>query len=271
LLKGVPTRAGVFSLNLTVRDSLQVTATSTVQLQIEDSLTLLSAASLKAGPGAPESMFTAMGSQLAAVPVSATSSPSPNQLGETTVSVSDANGVTRSAALFYVSPNQINFMIPAGTAIGPATVSARRGDLSTATSTLNIATVAPALFLLAQDGLAAAGVVRIKGDSFTNESTAAWDATSNRYVGIPIDLSSDQDRVYLTIYATGLRHQLSLDSVLVTMEASKPPLSMQALGHFRWFGYCQCILAAGITRQGNREHCLTVNATAANAAYVLIR
>jgi uncharacterized protein (TIGR03437 family) len=251
---------------------LQVTATSTVQLQIEDSLTLMSAASLKPGPGAPESMFTAMGSQLAAVPVSATTSPSPNQLGETTVSVSDANGVTRSAALFYVSPSQINFMIPAGTAMGPATVSARRGDLSTATTSLNIATVAPALFLLTQDGLAAAGVVRIKGDAYTNEATATWDAASKHYVGIPIDLSSDEDRVYLTLYATGLRHRLSLDSVLVTIGGVQAPVVYAGpSGTSDGLDIVNVLLPAELRGKGTANIILTVNGTAANAAYVLIR
>jgi uncharacterized protein (TIGR03437 family) len=272
LLKGTPTRAGAFSLNLTVRDSLQVTATSTLNLQVADSIILMSAASLKVSPGAPESMVTALGSQLAAESVSATSSPFPDKLGETSVAVLDANGVTRSAALFYVSPNQINFVIPADTAIGPATVSARRADLSTATGTLNIVTVAPALFVLTQDGLAAAGVVRINGDRFTNESAALWDAASNHYVGIPIDLSSDEDQVYLTLYATGLRHRSSLDSVLVTIgDVQAPVVYAGPSGTSDGLDIVNVLLPPALRGKGTANIVLTVNGTAANAAYVLIR
>ena len=70
---------------------------------------LVSAVSNVYGPVAPESLVTAYGSGLA------------NQ-NASSVTVTDASGVPRAAPLLYVSPAQINFEIPVGTALGMAEV-----------------------------------------------------------------------------------------------------------------------------------------------------
>jgi uncharacterized protein (TIGR03437 family) len=48
----------------------------------------------------------------------AASIPLPGELAGTTVKVRDSAGVERSAPLFFVSPNQINYQLPPGTASG---------------------------------------------------------------------------------------------------------------------------------------------------------
>jgi len=41
------------------------------------------------------------------------------------------------------------------------------------------------------------------------------DPVTNLFVAAPIDLGSDTDQVYLTLYGTGIRNRSSLDSVKV--------------------------------------------------------
>ena len=214
-------------------------------------LMFVSAASLRPGPVAPESWVAALGSQLADGTASMMTSPVPTKLGDSTVMVRDANGVERAAGLNYVSPTYINFAIPAGTALGFATVTIYSGDQIRAVGSVDILATEPGLFVLNQDGLANASVLRVRGDSYDYESIVQLDPTTNQFVGIPIDLGYDTDRVYLTLYGTGLRFRPSLDSVSVTIGGLPAPV-VYAGGCrlLRWHRYRQCAPPARIARPG---------------------
>jgi len=214
-ISGTPDTAGTFTLNITLLDSLQIVVTAAVKLRIDNGLVLLSAASLKSGPVAPDSMVTVFGAQLAAGAQSATQSPLPTTLGDCAVTITDANGVPRPAGLYYVSPDQINFEVPADTAAGSATITVTSKGQTQIFGSLTIAPLSPGLFFLNPDGLAAADLARVKGNITTHEAIAQLDTTTDLFVPIPIDLGSDTDQVYLTLYGTGIRHRPSLDSVQV--------------------------------------------------------
>jgi len=51
-------------------------------------------------------------------------------------------GVQRPAPLYFVSPTQVDFLVPAGTALGPASITLSNGS-SSFVSLMNVATVAP--------------------------------------------------------------------------------------------------------------------------------
>jgi uncharacterized protein (TIGR03437 family) len=70
-------------------------------------------------PVAPGSVIAIFGTNLAATPASASTLPLPTTLGGTSILV---NGKL-AAALFYVSPAQINAQLPYETGLGPATLS----------------------------------------------------------------------------------------------------------------------------------------------------
>jgi uncharacterized protein (TIGR03437 family) len=215
IIAGTPGTAGTFTLNVTVQDSLQVESTAAVKLRVDNGLVLLSAASLQLGPVAPDSMVTVFGGQLADGAQSATVQPLPTTLGGCTVTVTDATGVERPAGLYYVSPSQINFKIPTKTAVGSATITVTSSGKTQTFGSLTIAAISPGLFFLNSDGLAAADLTRVSGNNTTYESIAQLDSVTNQFVAAPIDLGSDSDQVYLTLYGTGLRNRPSLDSVKV--------------------------------------------------------
>lgn len=178
----------------------------------------VSAASYASDPVAAESIVTAFGSDLATVTEAAASVPLPTTLAGTTVKVVDSAGAEGPADLYYVSPAQVNYVMPAGTALGPATVTVTNAVGMSFTAFVEIAAVAPGLFSAQSDGqgLAAATVLRVKADgSQSYEPVGRFDAAQNCWVAIPIDLGVETDQVYLLLYGTGIRNRRSLGSVVV--------------------------------------------------------
>jgi len=186
------------------------------------SITSVSAASYSDTALSPESIATAFGSNLATTNqgTAATTIPLPTSLAGTSVTVRDSFGVERSAPLFYVASNQINYQIPLGTATGLATITVTSGDGSISIGTRQIALVAPGLFSVEATGagLAVAQVVRVKADGTQSyEPAFRYDHAQNRYVAEPIDLGPDlglnTDQVVLILYGTGIRFRPALSAV----------------------------------------------------------
>ncbi len=235
-------------------------------------LVLVSAATLTSGPVAPESWAAAFGPQLADGTASMPGSPVPLKLGESTVTVRDANGVERAAGLNYVSPGHLNFTIPAGTAVGSATVSIYSGDQIRAVGSLDIAATAPGVFVLNEFGLADAGLLRVTGDSYQYESIVQLDAATDQFVGLPIDLGSDTDQVYLTLYGTGWRFRPNLDSVSVTIGGMSVPIVYAGpADYYDDVDIVNVLLPPQLRGQGPADIVLSVNGVTANTTRVLIR
>lgn len=173
-----------------------------------------SAASFSVGKAAPETIVAGFGDMLAGSIQIATTFPLPTTLVGTTVSVKDSLGVERSAPLFFVSPTQVNYQIPLGTAPGLAAVSIAndRGDL--VTGTIVVENTAPGLFSAnsSGQGVAAAVALRIRANGAQQyESVAQFDNSQSAFVARPIDIGVDD--VFLILYGTGLRHHGGLATV----------------------------------------------------------
>ena len=179
----------------------------------------VSAASYVTTGLAADSIASAFGTKLAMMTVAAATSPLPNTLGGTSVKVTDAQGIERSAPLFFVSPTQLNYQIPQGTAEGIATVTITNGAGEVTLGLLNIGKVAPGLFSADSSGKgwAAADVVYVKPDqSQVIRQVARFDVGQNRFVPVPIDLSTDA--AVLVLYGTGVRHRTGLANVKVKID-----------------------------------------------------
>ncbi|MEP7273992.1 MAG: choice-of-anchor B family protein [Acidobacteriota bacterium] len=138
----------------------------------------VSAASFEPGAIASRAIVAAFGSDLTATTVLAAVLPLPTSLGSTTVKVVDSRGNQRLAPLFFVSPAQINYQIPGGTAEGPAAIviQGSTGKISTGVTIVRAAT--PAIFTRTQTGSGAAAAI----DGTTAEE-APFSATSS--TGMP--------------------------------------------------------------------------------------
>src|SRR5581483_8412592 len=98
-----------------------------VAVLLSRSVTSVSAADYSRTGLAGASIAAAFGTGMATSVQVANSIPLPTQLAGTRVVVRDGAGVERPAPLFFVSPNQINYQIPPGTAAGTAIVTITSG------------------------------------------------------------------------------------------------------------------------------------------------
>jgi endoglucanase len=196
-----------------------------------ESFTTVSAASSSGFAFAPDSLVTGYGVALADGPQSASNIPLPTSLGGVRVELTDAAGAQVLAPLVYVSPGQVNYLVPANVLPGKLDVAVRKSGNVVSRGTLELDKVAPALFSANSDGrgIAAAQVVRVKPDGTQSyEQVAAFDAVQGRYVAVPVDFGASTDRLFLLLYGTGFRNAgvVSLQvgpSVLAVSYAGKQP------------------------------------------------
>jgi uncharacterized protein (TIGR03437 family) len=167
-----------------------------------------SAASYRRAGLAEESIVAAFGSDLATTTVVATTPPLPMTLGGTTVRIKDGSGVEQLAPLFFVSPGQVNYLVPRGVATGLAMVTIRNANGKAAVEDTQVLKVAPGVFTANSDGRGApaALALRVRADGSQEfEPTFRFDPGQNRFVPAAIDLGAETDQVFLVLFATGLR------------------------------------------------------------------
>jgi len=190
-------------------------------------LAVTNAASYYSSNFAPDSWATAWGSTLANTTLGASTTPLPTSLGGSTVQVTDAAGVQRLAQLAFVSPDQINFMIPTNTQPGLATVTVTNGFGATASTIIIISPTAPGLFSQDSSGRSwAAGnfvLVHSDGSQVVSPAIAQRDAT-DQLAPVMIDMS-DGDQVYLVLYGTGIRYRPGANSVTATVNGRSVPVA----------------------------------------------
>lgn len=165
-----------------------------------------------------ECIAAAFGADLASTIQGAETTPLPTTLAGTSIKITDSTGATRLAPLFFVSPLQVNFQIPPGTAPGLAEVTVTSGTGAVSTGTMPIDTVAPSIFTANAEGkgLASTELFRLKANgSYTIEQTKQFDPGVGRWVPIAIDMGPESDQVFLILYGTGLRYRSNLSNVSV--------------------------------------------------------
>jgi uncharacterized protein (TIGR03437 family) len=208
-LSGTPTTARDESFTITATGANGCTAQRTYTLKVNSSaLALVSAASYQPG-AAPEAMVAVFGAEISAATQAANALPLPTQLANVSARVRDSQGTERLAPLFFVSPGQINLLMPAGTALGVATVTLTNG----ASGTVEVTRTAGGLFAANANGqgVPAAVLLRIRGDgSQSYESVARFDG--NSFVPVTIDFGPLTDQLVLVLYGTGIRARQQINA-----------------------------------------------------------
>ena len=160
--------------------------------------TISSASYALGGAVAPESIVATFGTGLANATATATTNPWPTTLGGVQVTVTDAKGTARLAPLYFVSPGQLLYLIPAGTAAGTAQVA-----IGGQRSTVEVAVTAPAIYTAAQNGkgVAAGTFLKVSARGVRTEDLL-FDPLTKAAKAVPV---SPGDQVYLILYGTGMR------------------------------------------------------------------
>lgn len=178
--------------------------------------TSVSAASYNAAALSPESIAAVFGGSLATRVEVANTVPLPTSLAGTSVKFRDSAGKESLAQLFFVSPGQVNYLVPADLAAGTVLtiITSENGIISAGTTQID--TIAPGLFSANADGqgVAAAYILRVKADGTQIvEPVAQFDQTAKRFVAVPIDPGPVSDQLFLVVFGTGLRGRNDISSV----------------------------------------------------------
>jgi uncharacterized protein (TIGR03437 family) len=145
--------------------------------------------------------------------------PLPVRLGGVSLTVKDSTGQTYAAPLSYVSPEQVNFLAPAGLAAGAVTFTLSNQSVTTSSSGV-VWPVVPRLFSVAASGLAAASTVRVDVPGQAAVEVSRCDASGC----IPQGIDVNDGDVVLELYGTGIRNRTSLADVVVTAAGISLPV-----------------------------------------------
>ncbi len=234
----------------------------------------VSAASFNGASLAPEQIVAAFGLGLASGTEIATTVPLPTSLLGASVKVRDRVGVERSAPLFFVSPNQINFQIPPETATGKTTITITNQPNASLSATVWVENTAPGLFAANANGIgvAAAVVLRVRGDGSSVFEPVAQSDGQGQFIAIPIDLGEETDRVFLILFGTGIRNRSALEKVIVQVGGvAAPVLYAGSQGSFVGQDQVNVRLPRTLIGRGDVAVTITVDGQIANSVSVYIR
>lgn len=220
----------------------------------------VSAASYENGPLAPGSLvaaFSLFGATLSSTTATATTAQWPTTLGGTTVTVRDSGGTSRSAGIYYVSPNQVNYRLPADTAAGFASVTINNGTTSYTTN-LNVLAVYPHLFVSDANAGASGYLTRVRNGQVTYEP-----------LGSVIDLGPATDQVYLVLFGSGLGTAASATATINDSRAQV--LYAGAQGAYAGLDQYNLLLDRSLVGAGIVPVVLTASGRPSNAVFVNIR
>jgi uncharacterized protein (TIGR03437 family) len=178
---------------------------------------------------APDSLALAFGSGFASAFLAGTATLQnsmyvlPTTIGGTTVTITDSSKAALNPALYMVSPEQINFVVPSATALGAGTISVNSASGS-AQGPLLVSNVAPGILTAdaTGNGVAAAMVMTVNaaGQSTTTSTVQPETPVS---AANPIVLGGG-NIVYLELFGTGIRHH-SLNPVIALIGGVQAPVT----------------------------------------------
>jgi uncharacterized protein (TIGR03437 family) len=169
-------------------------------------LGIVNAASFSAVAVAPEGFATITGARLS-VDTAEAGPPYPSRLAGVEALLSGSR-----CPLQYVSPGQINFVVPAGITPGRHLLT-----VGQASAEVNVAPVSPGIFTLNGRGTGTpiATTVEVRGGAATAEAPV-YDCSASGCSARAIQLTGDLAEIYFTVYATGIRRARALMASLGT-------------------------------------------------------
>jgi uncharacterized protein (TIGR03437 family) len=181
--------------------------------------------------------------------------PYPATLGGVSLTVTDAAGRALPASLVYVSPNQINFVLPDGLAEGSAHVVLQSAAGTRDLGSAEVRNAAPGLFSLNGSGSGEGAVVALDGEG--------------HQVGLPVDVS--QGPVYLSLYGTGIRGT-GLGNVQVLIgDGSVPAMYAGPQGTLPGLDQVNVSLPASLAGAGDVDVRVLVGGVSSNSVTVRVR
>jgi uncharacterized protein (TIGR03437 family) len=179
---------------------------------------MVSAASGTA-PVAPGSIVSIYGTDMADGTASAVALPLPTSLSDVVATIVDSTSVSTPLPLFFVSPGQINAMIPATVQSGLAQLSVMTPS-GVVSAPVTIAAVAPGLFSAnetGKDAAAAQFAINYSDGSQSLNNIFQCGAGAGTGSCVPLGLNLSAGPAALVLYGTGIRNAAALSAVTVTV------------------------------------------------------
>ncbi len=218
-----------------------------------------------------EGIVAAFGDKLATRTETAATLPLPTRLAGTTVTLTDANGATHDAPLFFVSPQQINYLIPPALASGAFTVTITSADGTTAFGIERARNTAPAVFTFSGNGrgVPAGFAIRIKQDEQTFVPIATPEGNP-----VAVDLGEADNQVVLVIFGTGWRRYPATNEPRVTIGGAVATVAYAGLAPgFVGLDQLNCVIPRSLIGRGAAEVVVRVNGASfsSNATSIQIK
>lgn len=138
----------------------------------------------------------------------ATQVPLPTSLAGVSVTVTDSAGLSQLASLLYVSPTQINFLLPTTMATGLATVTVNNSTGGAGSGVILVTNTAPGIFTANQSGLGVAAAYFLDNTpsgTQTRTNTAMLNSSTGTMVANPLTMVA-ADTYAVELYGTGLHY-----------------------------------------------------------------
>jgi glucuronoarabinoxylan endo-1,4-beta-xylanase len=224
---------------------------------------------------AAEEWAAVFGTGLATQTSVVTSLPLPTNLAGVQVSVQDNTGTSRPAPLLFVTPGQVNFLVPAGTALGPASITLSNGS-SSFVSLMNVATVAPGIFSANSDGQGApaaqAIAVSAEGTAAPPQPVYQCASAAGSCTPLPLDLGPPGSSLVLVLYGTGIRGVSSTSNVICNLGGLSVPVAYAgAQGTDIGLDQVNVALPRSLAGSGNVNVSLVVDGQSSNTVTINIK
>ena len=237
-------------------------------------LATLSAASFVAGgPVAPESIVSLYGSGLAADLVQAGPGVLPTTLGSTQVSVTDATGLSVWAPLYFVSPGQINLLVPGGAQAGMAQVRVFLQNSVVASGLVLVTPVAPGIFTANANGQGAPAALAARYSANGTQTAVPvfqCGTAAASCAPVAMDLGAVGDQLILMLYGTGIRGYHALPQVTIGGVAATV-LGAAAQSQYPGLDQVNVVVPPALKGSGVVNLVLRVDGQAANTVSIRIQ
>ncbi len=260
--------AGNFGAAKPVLQSFNVTVGSVKVISI------LNAASYSSGSLASDGYAAVFGSAFADKDYIAGPPPLSTTLGGATVTVTDVNGKSVDAGLYYVGYAQVNFVMPTGLAPGQGSVVITNAGGRKTSYIVNIAPVSPALFSgdASGKGAAAAVVINIAADGSVASSGLSYGCAGTPVVCKSTPINVGTGKVVLSLYGTGIRGRSGLGSVAVTVGGVTAKVEYAgSQPTYPGLDQVNVVLDSSLAGKGQVVLQLTIDGVAANPVLITIQ
>jgi len=189
---------------------------------------VLNGASFHLAPLSPGSIASLFAANISTRTEVADSLPLPAALAGVSVTMRRDGGAAIEGPLYFVSPMQINFLVPDGIEEGKYVLTIHREGASDVQGDVLIQKAAAGLFAANADGTGVGTVNVIHVDANGKQTvlpSAKLDEESGRYVAVSFSLGEEDEAVYLVLYGTGIRSATDSSKVTATIGGTSVPVT----------------------------------------------